>query len=89
MRTNALTSFVSLLEVDKKGKSTAKKRTCWKCGKYHSTIKAMNSCKRTCDGYEDESDDEDSVEDEDKKNEEDYINVDFIGDGETYEVVYL
>ena len=52
----------SLQDVDKKGKSTIQKSTCWKCGKYHSTTKAMNSHKRTCDGYEDESDDDDPKE---------------------------
>ena len=46
----------SLQKVSKKGKSTIKRGTCWKCGKYHSTIKAMNSHKRRCDWYEDESD---------------------------------
>ena len=52
----------SLQDVDKKGKSTIQKSTCSKCGKYHSTTKAMNSHKRTCDGYEDESDDDDPKE---------------------------
>ena len=54
----------SLQELDKKGKSTIQKCICWKCGKYHSTMKTMNSHKRTCDRYEDESDNEESDEDE-------------------------
>ena len=32
-----------LQKVDKKWKSAIQKLTCWKCGKYHVTIKAMNS----------------------------------------------
>ena len=48
----------SLRKVGKKEKSTIKKGTCWKCGKYYSTIKVMNSHKRRCDGYEDESNNE-------------------------------
>ena len=35
----------SLQKVDKKGRDTIKKRTCWKCSEYHPTIKAMNSHK--------------------------------------------
>ena len=59
------------------------------CGKYRSVIKAINSHKRTCDGYEDESDDEESESEEDEENEEDYIEVEFIGDDEAYEVIYF
>ena len=44
----------------------------------------MKSHKRTCDGYEDESDDEE--EDEDEENQEDYMEVEFTGDDETDEV---
>ena len=62
----------SLQKVDKKGKSTIQKRTCWKFGKYHLTIKAMDSHKS-------------DQEDEDEENVEDYIEVEFIGDDETYE----
>ena len=40
----------------------------------------MNSHERTCDGWEDESDDKESEEDEDKEKEEDNIEVEFIGD---------
>ena len=81
----------SLQEVDKKGRDTIKKRTCWKCSEYHPTIKAMNSHKRTCDEYEDESDDEESEEneDEDEENIEDHIEVELIGDDGAYEVIYL
>ena len=81
----------SLQKVDKKGKSTIQKRTCWKCDKYHSTIKVMNSHKRRCDGYADKSDDEvlQEDEDEDKENEEDHIEVEFTGDDEAYEVIYF
>ena len=81
----------SLQKTDKKGKSTIQKRTCWKCGKHHSTIKAMNSHKRTCDEDEDESDDEEPEEGEGEyeEDEEDYIEVEFTGDDETYEVIYL
>ena len=50
----------SLQKVDKNGKCTIQKRTCWKCGKYHSTIKAMKMHKRTCVEYEGESDDGES-----------------------------
>ena len=87
-----MTSFVPLCRRrKKKGKSTIQKRTCWKCGKYHSTIKAMNSHKRTCDEDEDEGDDEEPKEGEgeDEENEVDYIEVEFTGDDETYEVIYL
>ena len=49
----------------------------------------MNSHKRTCDGYEDGSDDEESEEDEDEENEEDYIDMEFTGDDEASEVIYL
>ena len=38
----------SLQKVDEKGRTTIAKRTCWKCGKYHSTIKAMTAHKRVC-----------------------------------------
>ena len=40
---------------------------CWKCGKYHSTIKAMKMHKRACVEYEGESDDGESEEREDEK----------------------
>ena len=65
----------SLQKVNKKGKRTMQNRTCWKCGKYNSTIKAINFNKRTCDRYKDENDDKEPEEDEDKdeENEEDYI----------------
>ena len=77
-------------KVDKKGNCTIQKRTCWKYGKYHSTIKAMNSHKRRCDGYEDESDNEQPEEDENEDVEnEDQIEVEFIGDNEAYEVISL
>ena len=81
----------SLKKVDKKGKKTLQKRTYWKCGKYHLTIKAMNSHKRTCDGCEDERDNEEPQKDkgEDEKNEEDSNEVEFIGEDESYEVIYL
>ena len=46
----------------------------------------MKSHKRTCDGYKDESNDEESEEDEVEENKEDYIEVEFTGDDETYEV---
>ena len=83
----------SLQKVDKNGKSTIQKRTCWKCGKYHSTIKAMKMHKRTCEG---ESDDGESEEREDGENEEDYAqiqfiddnDVDIIGDNEAFEIIY-
>ena len=39
----------SLQKRDKNGKTTLKKRTCWKCPKYHSTIKAMRQHKWYCD----------------------------------------
>ena len=50
--------------------------------------------KRTCVGYEDESDDEDSEEREDEENKEDYVEIKFIGyndveiigDNEAFEV---
>ena len=74
MWTIALTRFVPLCRrCTKKGKSTIQKRTRWKCGKYHSTIKARNSDKITCNGYEDGSVDEESEEDEDgdEENEDD------------------
>ena len=61
--------------------------TCWKRSKNHATIKAMNSHKRMCNGYEDESNDEEPKEDEDEENEEDYIEVEFTGDDEDYEVI--
>ena len=61
----------ALQKVYKKGKNTIQKCTCWKCGKNHSTIKAINSHKRTCDGYEGEKDGEESEEDEDEESEED------------------
>ena len=76
-------------EGGQKRKSTIQKRTCWKSGKYHSTINAMNSHKKTCDRYEDESNNEEPEEDEDEENDEDYIKVEFIGENEAYEVVYL
>ena len=83
----------SLQKVDKKGKSTIQKRTNWKCGKYHSTIKAVNSHNRTCDGYEYKSDDEESEEDEDEdedeENKEYCTEAEFIGGNEAYELIYL
>ena len=45
--------FCPSLQKMEKWKSTIQKRTCCKCGKYHSTIMTMNSHKRTCDRYED------------------------------------
>ena len=50
----------------------------------------MNSHKRTCDGYEDESNNEKPVEDEDEDedNEEDYIGLEFIGHNEGYEFTH-
>ena len=80
----------SLQKVDNKGKTTIEKHTCWKCGRYHSTIKSMISHKRTCDGYQDDSDDDGNEEsDKDEENEGDFIEVQFIGDDEVYEVIYL
>ena len=51
----------------------------------------MNSHKRTCGGYEDESNNEKPVEDEDEdeENEEDYIGVEFIGHNEGCKFIYL
>ena len=50
----------------------------------------MNSHKRRCDGYEDESDNEEPEEDENEDVEnEDQIEVEFIGDNEAYEVISL
>ena len=93
MRTNALTSYVPLCRRwTKKGKALSKNANIgWKCGKYHSTIKVMNSHKRRCDECEDKSDDEvlEEDEDEDKENEEDHIEVEFTGDDEAYEVIYF
>ena len=68
------TKFCPFLQkVDKKRKSTIQKRTCWKCGKYHSTIKIMNSQKGSGHWYENERDNEELGGDEyeDEENEED------------------
>ena len=88
----------SLQKRDKKGKTVIERRTCWKCGKYHSTIKAMTAHKRICDSGvgagididddDDESDDDDD-DDEEEEADEDYVEVEFVGDDEVYEVVYL
>ena len=97
MRTNAFDTFCpSLQKVDKNGKSTIQKRTCWKSNKYNSTIKAMKMHKRTYVEYEGESDDGGSEKREDKENEEDYAqiqfigdnDVDIIGDNEAFEIIY-
>ena len=74
--------FSLFAEDGQKRKKHNPKRIWWKCRKNHSTIEAMNSHKRKCDGYEDGSDDEEPKEDEhkDKENEEDYIEVELIGD---------
>ena len=82
----------SLQKRDKNGITTLKKRTCWKCRKYHSTIKAMNQYERYCDGAQesdssDESDHDDDYGDDDDK--ENYVEVEFVGDDEVYETVYL
>ena len=71
-------------------------KNCWKCGKYHSTIKAKKMHKRTCVEYEGESDDGESEEREDEENEEEYAqiqfigdnDVDIIGDNEAFEIIY-
>ena len=76
-------------KVDKKRNSTIQKRTCRTGGKYYTTIEAMNSHKRSCDRYEDETDDEELEEDEGEENEEGHIEVDFIGDDKDYEDIYL
>ena len=52
--------FSSLQKMDKKGKTVIERRTCWKWGKYHSTIKAMTAHKRLC-GNESDKDDDDLV----------------------------
>ena len=49
----------------------------------------MNSHKGTSDGYENGNDDEESEEDEDEQNEEDYIEMEFTGNDEASEVIYL
>jgi TATA-binding protein-associated factor Taf7 len=58
-------------------------RSSYRCGKYHSTIKAMTAHKKKCDGTEaddDEEDDEDEEEsNEDDDDEENYVEMDFIG----------
>ena len=75
----------------KRGKALSKKRTFWKCGKYHSFIQAINSHKRACEECEDESDDEESRknEDEDEENKGGHIEVEFIGDEKVYEGICL
>ena len=67
----------SLLKVEKKGKTVIERRTCTKCGKYHSTIKAMTAHKRLCEGSFDEGEDE-SMDEDDKEDEEEADFVEFV-----------
>lgn len=75
----------------KRGKALSKKRTFWKCGKYHSFIQAINSHLRACEECEDESDDEESRknEDEDEENKGGHIEVEFMGDEKVFEGICL
>ena len=50
----------------------------------------MTAHKRFCGGYSDsDSEEEGYEEDDDEENEDNYVDVEFIGDDEVYEVVYL
>ena len=51
----------------------------------------MNQHKRYCDGAQqsDSSDESDHDDDDDDNDEENYIEVEFVGDDEVYEIVYL
>ena len=91
--TECFNQFCLLLQrKDRNGKTTLEKRTCWKCRKYHSTIKAMNQHKQYCDGAHQSGSSDNSNHDDndvDDDNEENYLEVEFVGDDEVYEIVYL
>ena len=79
----------SLQKTDKKGKTTIEKRTCWKCGKYHSTIKAMTAHKRLCPGLvQDEVSSSDDSSDEDV-NEDEYMITEEVDEYDSFDVLYV